>query len=107
LSVTAALNLHVPDEPAVRALAWLAAVNDGDELAAVLSADDGLVSWLWSRWSALASLGMSREQFAEVVLGNRREMWLWLAGERTWTQACSGLLGRIQRRMTQGDAPAG
>ena len=35
-----------------------------------------------------------------VLLGSyRRELWLWLMGERTWVQCCSGLIGRIERRL--------
>ena len=105
--MTAGLNLHVPDEPTVRAHEWVTAVNDGNDVRAVLSADDGFVDWLWARWSTLGGHGMTSAQFAEVVLGNQREIWLWLAGERTWNQACSGLLGRVHRRMTQVDAPTG
>ena len=29
-------------------------------------------------------------------------VWLWLAGERTWAQCCSGLIGRINRRVAGG-----
>jgi hypothetical protein len=103
LSVSAALNLHVPDEPTVRALEWLTAVNEGGDLAQVLQADDGLIAWLWARWSTLSSQGLSRDAFTDVVLGYRREVWIWLAGERTWVHACSGLIGRINRRMAQVD----
>jgi hypothetical protein len=99
LTVTSPLSLHVPDEPTVRAEAWLAAVLDGDDLRAVLGADDGLTAWLWSRWSSLAAAGVSEEAFAGIVVDYRRELWLWLAGERTWAHACSGLAGRVGRRI--------
>jgi hypothetical protein len=107
LNVTAPPSLHVPDEPTVRAAAWLAAVVDGGDLVKVLTADDGLVPWLWSRWSALASAGVTHDEFVQIVLGYRRELWLWLAGERTWNQSCSGLVGRVSRRSVQVGAPAG
>jgi hypothetical protein len=103
LSVT----LHVPDEPTARAEAWLAAVLDGADLATVLAADDGLVPWLWSRWRALAAAGVSRDAFTGMVLDYRRELWLWLAGERTWAHACSGLVGRVGRRLSPVDAIGG
>ncbi len=93
--------LHVPDEPTVRAAAWLAAVLDGDDLADVLRADDGLVPWLWSRWSTLSKVGLTRAEFEDIVIGYRREIWHWLAGERIWTQCCSGLVGRMGRRTAQ------
>jgi hypothetical protein len=107
LTVTSLPSLHVPDEPTVRAAAWLAAVVDGGDLVEVLSADDGLVQWLWSRWSALGSAGVTHDEFARIALGYRRELWLWLAGERTWIQSCSGLVGRVNRRVVQVGAPTG
>jgi hypothetical protein len=99
LTVTAPVTLHVPDEPTAAAERWLDAIQAGTDLVAVLSADDGLVAWLWSRWNTLAGAGLSRGQFDAIVLEYRRELWLWLAGERTWAQACSGLVGRINRRL--------
>jgi hypothetical protein len=95
----AAPTLHVPDEPTARAAAWLAAVLDGHDLAEVLGAEDGLTAWLWSRWSSLSGAGVSRDEFTRIVLDYRRELWLWLAGERTWAHACSGLVGRVSRRV--------
>jgi hypothetical protein len=99
LTVTTVPVLHVPDEPTARAERWLAAVLDGRELDDVLTDDDGVVAWLWARWRFLASAGFGEDAFRLVVLGYRRELWLWLAGERTWAQCCSGLIGRISRRI--------
>jgi hypothetical protein len=101
LTVTSPPALHLPDEPTVRAQAWLAAVLDGGDLSATLRADDGLINWLWSRWSTLATFGLTQEAFALIALEYRRELWLWLAGERTWAQSCSGLMGRVTRRLAQ------
>jgi len=103
--VTSAPALHVPDEPTIPAQGWLAAILDGGDLTAVLTAEDGLVTWLWSRWSALDAVGLCKDGFSQIVVAYRREIWLWLAGERTWGQACSGLIGRVGRRLLQGDAP--
>lgn len=97
----AAPTLHLPDEPTARAETWLAAIADGADLVAVLRADDGVVEWLWSRWSSLTVAGMTHDAFADIVVEYRRELWLWLAGERTWAQSCSGLIGRIGRRLAQ------
>ncbi len=47
---------------------------------------------------------MSREDFVEVVIANKRELWLWLMGERQWIQFLSGLAGRVVRRLP---APVG
>jgi hypothetical protein len=108
MSVTAAPVLHVPDEPLVLAEAWReAVVVAGRDLEAVLRADDGLAAWLWSRWSSLAIVGVGEQDLANVVTDYRREVWLWLAGERTWVQCCSGLIGRINRRLTASDLPQG
>ncbi len=104
MTVTAP-TLHVPDEPTARADAWLHAVVNGADLGSVLVAEDGLAAWLWQRWSSLAGAGMSRDEFTGIVVEYRRELWLWLAGERTWAQSCSGLVGRIGRRIGQVDRP--
>jgi hypothetical protein len=103
LTVSTTPVLHVPDEPITHAERWLAAVLDGRELDDVLSAEpDGVTAWCWSRWRTLASAAMDEEQLGRIVLGYRREIWLWLAGERTWAQCCSGLIGRINRRRAGG-----
>ena len=103
LTVAAAPVLHVPDEPTTRAEGWLSAVLEGRELDAVLAdGDEGVTAWLWSRWRSLAAAGLAEDQFGLIVLGYRREIWLWLAGERTWAQCCSGLIGRINRRLAGG-----
>ena len=97
----------MPDEPVALAEAWRdAVIRQGRDLEVVLAAPDGLVPWLWSRWRSLASVGMSEDELGRVVLDYRREIWLWLAGERTWAQSCSGLIGRIGRRLSP-DLPGG
>ena len=101
MSMTAAPVLHVPDEPTARADAWLAAIHEGRELDEVLAGDDGFVPWLWSRWRSLSSSGLTEDELARIVVDYRREIWLWLAGERTWVQCCSGLIGRVTRRLVE------
>ena len=72
----------------------------------VLTDDDGVVAWLWSRWRFLAvGRARARTTSGRSSLGYRREIWLWLAGERTWAQCCSGLIGRITRRIAERHAP--
>jgi len=99
VTVTSDPVLHVPDEPTVRAERWLEAVLGGHDLGEVLTAEEGVVQWLWSRWRSLDRVGFGEDDLADVVLGYRREIWFWLAGERTWAQCCSGLIGRVTRRL--------
>ncbi len=105
MSMTATPVLHVPDEPTTLAEKWLESIHDGKGLDAVLIGDDGVVAWLWARWRSLASTGLTEDELERIVLDYRREIWLWLAGERTWAQCCSGLIGRISRRDVRGDTP--
>lgn len=92
-------RLHVPSEPAAQRAAWYEAVLGGQELADVVSGECGIAAWLWERWRVLDAAGLDRAAFAVIVSAYRRELWLWLAGERTWQQCCSGLLGRLDRRL--------
>ena len=56
--------------------------------------------WLWSRWQpVLEPGGCTREEFVDIVIANRRELWLWLVGDRRWEQYVTGLAGRVIRRM--------
>jgi hypothetical protein len=103
VTVTEAPVLHLPDEPTALAERWLAAVRSGREFDEILSGDGGLSSWLWSRWRSLATVGMDEADLDRVVHGYRRELWLWLVGERTWAQCCAGLIGRIDRRIPAGE----
>lgn len=94
-------RLHVPSEPAAQRSAWYQAVLGGKELAEVVGGECGIAGWFWERWRVLASVGLDRAAFGSVVSAYRREIWLWLAGERTWEQCCSGLLGRLDRRIAE------
>ena len=90
-------QLHVPDEPIVMKAVWRDAVLDGADLAEIVTG--GVAGWLWSRWRALESAGFTEAGFERLVGDYRREIWLWLVGDRTWEQCCSGLIGRIGRRV--------
>ncbi len=91
--------LHVPDEPTVHKLVWRDRVLGGEDLETLVTGPGGPGEWLWGRWRVLATAGMGRAELEAVVGDYRREIWLWLAGERTWEQCCSGLIGRISRRL--------
>jgi hypothetical protein len=106
VTVTVPLDLHMPDEPIVRAEHWLRAVHEGEDFDTVLTGADGVSTWLWSRWRSLAAAGIDQDAFSAIVVDYRRELWLWLAGERTWAQCCSGLIGRLARRTSE-DAASG
>jgi hypothetical protein len=105
--MTEAPVLHVPDEPTARADRWRTAVLGGGPLDAVLGGPEGVTAWLWSRWRALGTAGLDEAALGRIVQGYRRELWLWLAGERTWTQCCAGLIGRITRRLPPRDGAGG
>jgi hypothetical protein len=100
------VELAVPEEPAelrerVRALARQDPAAAGD----LLGAGEWITEPLWRRWGpALERAGLDREWLRRLAVGYRRELWLWVAGERTWAQCAGGLLGRVRRRLP--DAPA-
>jgi hypothetical protein len=55
--------------------------------------------WLWGEWQpVLEPVGFGREEFVDAVADYRRETWLWLIGDRVWSQFMGGLAGRIARR---------
>jgi len=93
-------RLHVPNEP--DGSIWRARVMQSATLDEVIEKEDGIAPWLWERWRVLERAGLDRVRFVAIVTGYRREIWLWLMGERTWTQCCSGLIGRIERRLSSG-----
>jgi hypothetical protein len=104
VSVAETLDLHVPDEPVGRFEDWRAALRDGRDIGEVLSGDDGVTAWLWARWRApLAASALDEDALRRIVGDYRRELRLWLEGDRTWAQCCSGLIGRITRRLGSGD----
>jgi hypothetical protein len=92
------LRLHVPSEPDPDP--WRRRVLESATLDEVIEKEDGIAAWLWDRWRTLERYGMDRAAFVSVAVGYRREIWLWLMGERTWAQCCSGLAGRVERRLT-------
>jgi hypothetical protein len=91
--------LEVPDEPLDLKVALRHALLDGRPQGE-LPAELDVAAWLWDQWGAeLEPVGFDRDQFAQALDANRRELWLWLIGDRQWTQFASGLVGRISRRL--------
>ena len=95
--MTVTVSLHVPSEP--DASSWRARVMESATIDEVIEKEDGIAPWLWERWRVLERAGIDRSAFVTLVDGYKRELWLWLMGERTWAQCCSGLIGRITRRL--------
>lgn len=93
--------LHLPEEPTALRRQWLDLVYSGRSWDDLIESEGGPATWLWSRWKVLRGAGLEEKDFIGLVVAYRRELWLWLLGERTWRQACSGLIGRINRRIAQ------
>jgi hypothetical protein len=59
-----------------------------------------VASVCWGAWRAeLGPAGASFNDVRRATSDYRREVWLWVAGERTWSQMTEGLAGRIDRRL--------
>jgi hypothetical protein len=103
---SAPVELAVPEEPAelrdrVRALAEQDPAAAGD----LLGRGEWIAGPLWRSWGpALQRAGLDQEWLRRLAVGDRRELWLWVAGERTWTQCAGGLLGRVRRRLPDASA---
>ena len=98
-----AVRLGHPDEPVDMRRSLCDALLGGVDWREGFSDDVCVALWLWEAWRpSLEPAGMSREAFVEVVMGYRRELWLWLMGERAWQALVSGLAGRVTRRLPGG-----
>jgi hypothetical protein len=100
-------ELTVPPEPTeLRARTRALAEQDPAGAIALLDRGEWILDQLWERWgSDLEHSGMGRERLRQIAVDYRRELWLWVMGERTWEQCAGGLLGRVQRR--RGDRGSG
>jgi hypothetical protein len=93
-------RLELPDEPEDLKAGLRDALLDGQDWRAGFSDDICIGVWLWRWWQpALEPAGMDRERFVEIVTDNGRELWLWLMGERQWSQFVTALAGRVGRRL--------
>ena len=101
LEVDGGPRLEFPEEPADLKVALREALLEGRNWRDGFSDDICIGVWLWSQWQpALEPAGCSREDFVDVVIANRRELWLWLKGDRQWLQFVTGLAGRVVRRLS-------
>lgn len=93
-------RLEIPDEPLELKTGLRDALLDGRDWRAGFSDDICIALWLWALWQpALEPDGMSREDFVDAVIADKRELWLWLMGERQWLGFVTGLAGRVTRRL--------
>ena len=101
-------ELPLPPEPAeLRARTRALAEQDPAGAIALLGLGEWILDPLWDRWGAeLERSGVGRERLRQIAVDYRRELWLWVMGERTWEQCGGGLLGRVQRRRGEGGTTA-
>ncbi len=93
-------RLELPGEPVELRAGLRAAVLEGRDWHEGFSHDICIGVWLWSWWQpTLEPAGCSREQFVDVVIGCRHELWRWLHGELPWEQFVTGLAGRVVGRL--------
>jgi hypothetical protein len=95
-------NLALPDEPVELGEGLRDALLDGLDWREGFSDDICVGVWLWNQWQpTLEPIGFGRDDLVATVIDTKRELWLWLIGDRLWNQYVSGLAGRISRRIPQ------
>ena len=93
-------RLEFPEEPVDLKAGLRDALLDGADWRDGFSDDICIGLWLWGKWQpALEPAGCTREEFVDAVVAYKRELWLWLAGDRQWLPFLTGLAGRVVRRM--------
>ncbi len=101
------ITLELPEEPVELRSALRDALLDGRQWRDGLDDDLCIGRWLWERWGqSLEHQGLDRDGFSDALVANRRELWLWLVGERQWVQFLEGQAGRIIRRLPGADGSA-
>jgi hypothetical protein len=100
------VELAVPEEPAeLRDRIRVLAEQDPAAAGGLLGSGEWIAEPLWRSWGpALQRAGLDEAWLRRLAVDYRRELWLWVAGERTWAQCAGGLLGRVRRRLPE--APA-
>jgi len=99
--------LEFPEEPGDLRIGLRDALLAGGDWRDGFTDDICIGVWLWSRWQpVLEPAGCTREDFVEIVMSTRRELWLWLLGDRRWEQYVTGLAGRVVRRLPADTATA-
>ena len=106
--MSGAPGLSLPEEPVeLRARTRALIERDPAQGGAVMDESAWIAGSLWGTWGpALQAAGMDQARFDEIVSGYRRELWLWVMGERTWAHCAGGLIGRARRRLpASGEGP--
>ncbi len=93
-------RLELPDEPIDLQRELRDTLLSGANWREGFSDDICIGLLLWRAWRpALEPLGFSREDFIDSVVAYRRELWLWLMGDRGWIPYVTGLAARVIRRV--------
>ena len=83
--VEGAPKLELPEEPLPSRWGCGMHCSPGKNWRDGFSDDICIGLWLWSRWQPALEPGrVRREDFVDVVMPTRRELWLWLLGDRQW-----------------------
>src|SRR5918993_3830475 len=95
-------SLTLPEEPrALKSMARTLLDQAPETGLPLVVAGEWIADPLWERWGdVLNERGMDREGFGQIVAGYGNELRLWVAGERPWQHAISGLAGRVGRRLS-------
>jgi hypothetical protein len=97
------VELEVPPEPGPRREELRRELLGGADWEGRFGADLGVGGVLWEAWGPqLEARGMDGDAFSAVVRGCRRELWLWVLGDRSWRQAAGAVAGRAVRRLPGG-----
>ncbi len=102
-----ALTLTLPEEPqALKSLARTLLDQAPETGLPLVATGEWIADPLWESWgAALRECGMDREQFGQIVADYGNELRLWVIGERPWEHYISGLVGRVERRLSPSSRP--
>ena len=59
-----------------------------------------LAAWIWRRWhDELVPYGCAPRDLRALLARDRRDLWLWVMGDRPFPQLIEGIVGRTMRRL--------
>lgn len=95
---SSALAGRAGDEPVALRASLRDAIGD-DPVVGLGEAIRSVSELLYSNWETdLAPRGVDARSFSEIVSGVSNEVWLWLMGDRPYTQLTAAIAGRSLRR---------